>query len=80
MEEFAARAAQSLKAHRADPLLRGGFAQALMGKGGPHGSGIVRFLDMDTLRSWFDSPEYQALAPLRDAACGMELFACEVPA
>ncbi len=80
MEEYAARAAETLKAHGAEPLLRGGFARALLGKGAPHGSGIVRFPDMERLRAWFDSPEYQALAPLRDAACGMELFAYEVPA
>jgi uncharacterized protein (DUF1330 family) len=80
MEEYATRAAETLKAHGAEPLLRGGFAEALLGKGSAHGSGIVRFADMQTLKAWFDSPEYRALAPLRDAACEMELFAYEVPA
>ncbi len=80
MEQYAARAAETLKTHGAEPLLRGGFAAALLGEGTAHATGVVRFPDLAGLRAWFESDAYQALAPLRDAACDMTLLAYEVPA
>jgi uncharacterized protein (DUF1330 family) len=44
-----------------------------------HGERVVvaRFASMAGLRRWFDSPEYQALIALRDAAADVVLTAYE---
>ena len=80
MEDYARRAGATLKAHGGEPILRGAFSHALLGADSSHGTGIVRFADMTALKAWFASPDYQALAPLRDAACEMTLLAYEAPA
>ena len=52
------------------------FGGRFLAKGGPYkqleGSGpdrhvIVKFPDMDTAERWYNSPEYQAIAPIRQA-------------
>lgn len=80
MDEYARRAGATLKAHGGEPVLRGAFSHALLGDDSPHGTGIVCFADMAALKAWFASADYQALAPLRDAACEMTLLAYEAPA
>lgn len=56
-------------------LFRGVAPRPLAGRA--HGERVVaaRFDDMAALRRWFDSPEYQALIPLRDAAADVVLTA-----
>ncbi len=80
MEEYATRAAETRRVHGAEPLLCGGLAELLWGEAAPHGAGVVRFADMASLRAWFRSDAYQALSPLRDAACDMTLLAYDAPA
>jgi uncharacterized protein (DUF1330 family) len=38
---------------------------------------VVEFPDMDSLRRWHDSPDYQALRPLREAAADVVLTGYE---
>lgn len=58
-----------------EPVLRGKQFAALAGTC-PHAAVVVlRFPDADALRNWFESPEYQALIALRDAAADVVLTA-----
>jgi len=58
-------------------VLRGKQFQALAGNC-PHPAVVVlRFPSPEAVKSWFDSPAYQALIPLRDAAADVVLTAYE---
>lgn len=61
-------------------LTRGKAETALAGTCAHHAVGIVSFPDMAALTRWYESPEYQALIPLRDGAAEMDLVAYSVPA
>lgn len=47
-------------------LARGGQAKTVSGKWNPARIIIVEFASMDKFNAWWNSPEYQALAPLRE--------------
>ena len=38
---------------------------------------VIRFPDPASLRGWFESPAYQALIPLREAAADVTLIGYE---
>jgi len=67
--------AETFRRHGGEVLLRAGAPLPLAGRA--HGERVVvaRFVDMAALRRWFDSAEYQALVPLRDAAADVVLTA-----
>jgi uncharacterized protein (DUF1330 family) len=74
MKAYGAAAAPTVAAHGGEFLARGTFADALLGEGSAHMTGIMRFPSEAAVQAWFASPEYRALADLRDAAGEMELF------
>lgn len=74
MKAYGAATAPTIAAHGGEILARGSFAEALLGEGSAHATGIVRFPSIGAAQSWFTSPEYQALAELRTAAGEMEFF------
>lgn len=77
MKAYGAAAAPTVAAHGGEVLVRGNFAEALLGGGAPHATGVIQFPDPATARAWFASPEYQALTDLREAAGEMEFFVYE---
>jgi uncharacterized protein (DUF1330 family) len=54
-------------------VLRGELAEALAGEAPGRRIVVARFADMAALRAWHDSPAYQALVPLRQAAADVLL-------
>ncbi|ATE62059.1 DUF1330 domain-containing protein [Thauera sinica] len=60
-----------------EPVLRGRQFAALAGQCPHAGVVVLRFPSVDALKGWFDSPAYQALVPLRDAAADVVLTAYE---
>lgn len=74
MKAYGAAAAPTVAAHGGEVLARGKFATALLGEGSSHMTGIMRFPSEAAIESWFASPEYRALADLRDSAGEMEFF------
>lgn len=76
MKAYGAAAAETLAAHGGEVLMRGAYQETLLGDGGGRNLGVLRFPDLAAARAWFDSPEYQALAELREQAGVMdfELF------
>ncbi|WP_300303228.1 DUF1330 domain-containing protein [Ferrovibrio sp.] len=77
MKAYGAAAASTVAAHGGEVLVRGNFAEALLGTGAPHLTGVMRFADPAAASAWFASPEYQALTSLREAAGDMEFFVYE---
>ena len=74
MKAYGAAAGPTVAAHGGEVVARGQLAEALLGKGSPHVTGIMRFPTVDAVTTWFASPEYQALSDLRDSAGEMEFF------
>jgi len=72
---YVAGVAETFRLYDGELVLRAGSALPLAGRA--HGERVVvaRFASMAALRRWFDSPEYQALIPLRDAAADVVLTA-----
>lgn len=58
-------------------VLRGKFHSALAGEGSEHATGVLEFPDIEAVSNCFSSQDYQALVPLRDEACVMQLTAYE---
>ncbi|MCI4665829.1 MAG: DUF1330 domain-containing protein [Neomegalonema sp.] len=78
--EYGAKAAESFKPFGGAPVARGVLDGALLGAApDANAIAVVSFPDLASLKSWFASPEYQALAPLRDAAADMTILACQAP-
>ena len=66
-QEYAAGVRPTLAAHGGEPVMIGRLAGTLHGEAAHHMEVVFRFPDKSTLQGWYDSPEYQALIPLRDA-------------
>jgi len=72
---YVAGVAETFRPHGGELVFRAKGPVSLAGQA--HGNRVVvaRFSDMEALRRWHDSPEYQALIPLRDAAADVVLTA-----
>lgn len=79
-QEYAQRAAVTFAAHGGEPVLRGRTEGTLVGTASHQTVGIVRFPSQEALTNWFNSPEYQAIVPLRDSAADMTITTYSVPA
>lgn len=81
MQEYAAATGPTIAAFGGTLVLRGGAIRTLIGDdAGQHVTSIVRFPNIEALTAWFESPEYQKYATLRDEAGEMQFVAYQVPA
>lgn len=81
MQEYAAATGPTIAAHSGALVLRGGAITTLIGENaGEHMTSVVQFPDIDALSAWFNSPEYQQHAALRDQAGEMQFVAYQAPA
>lgn len=58
-------------------LVRGGKAEILEGSMEPHRLVVIEFEDADQARRWYYSPEYQAIARIRQANSEGNLYLVE---
>lgn len=74
-QRYVERVGATFAPHGGRVLLRGSKAQELAGTA--HGERVVvaEFPDLDALRRWHDSAEYQALIALREAGAEVVLTA-----
>ncbi len=77
--EYATKAGASFAAFDGKPVLRGKKTGVLNGVADHDMTGIVQFPSMTALNAWYNSPDYQAIIPLRDAACDMTIITYEIP-
>lgn len=73
MEAYAAAAGPTLVGHGGEFILDGHHAETLSGEWTAPGVALVRFPSVEAARMWYNSPEYQALAPLRASAADMSI-------
>lgn len=73
MEAYAAAAGPTLAAHGGEFILDGQLAATFAGNWPAPGMALVRFPSMEAARTWYNSPEYQALADLRSSAAEMDI-------
>lgn len=76
-QEYVERVPQTLAQWGGEVVLRAQRASVLAGQSGHPNIVVLRFPDMQAVKQWHDSPEYQALLPLRDAAAQVNLAAYE---
>jgi len=57
----------------AELLFRGQRADILAGQHAHLDTVVIRFPDADSVDAWYNSPEYQALIPLRQQAADLDL-------
>lgn len=67
----------SVEKHGGRFIARGGMTEVLEGAWRPHRVVVIEFPTMAALKSWYLSPEYQRLVPLRQAAARGSLIAVE---
>lgn len=78
--EYGAAVGATIAAFKGQLVIRGKAVDVLAGACNQQAVGVVRFADMETLKAWYASPDYQALIPLRDEAVEMTLVTYQVPA
>jgi uncharacterized protein (DUF1330 family) len=79
-QAYAAKAGPTIAAFGGEMIKRGKVEKILNGEANHLAVGVVQFPDMGTLEQWYNSPDYQALIPLRDESVNMTLVAYSVPA
>jgi uncharacterized protein (DUF1330 family) len=73
MEAYAAAAGPTLEAHGGELILDGQLSETLSGAWNAPSVALVRFPSLEAAQTWYNSPEYQALAPLRASAADMDI-------
>ena len=76
-QEYVGRVGATFVQYDGDVLARGAKAVELAGHAHGERMVVARFADLAALQRWHDSPEYQALVPLRLAAADVVLTAYE---
>ncbi|MFN7571380.1 MAG: DUF1330 domain-containing protein [Betaproteobacteria bacterium] len=76
-QQYVDRVGATFAPHGGRVLFRATAALALNGALPGERVVVAEFPDLDALRRWHDSPEYQALIPLRDAGADVVLTAYE---
>lgn len=71
--QYRAQVPATLAPWGAELVFRGQRADILAGKHAHLDTVVIRFPDADTVDAWYNSPEYQALIPLRQQAADLDL-------
>lgn len=78
VQEYVKRAAETFAAHGGEFVVRGKLDAALAGAADHQAIAVVRFPSADALSAWYNSPEYQAIVPLRVEAADMKIMTYSV--
>ena len=76
-EEYRQRAPATIAAYGGRYLARGGATKVLEGSWVPSRCVILEFPDMARFTAWWDSPEYQAIRPIRERTTRSSLVVTE---
>ncbi len=78
--EYATKSGATFAPFGGELVMKGKAESALAGELNHENAAIIRFPDMDALNGWYNSPEYQAIIPLRDAGADITLVSYNEPA
>jgi len=76
-ELYRGRVGATIAQYGGEVLFRGGLRQAFSGAGDHDSVVALRFENIDAARRWHDSPEYQALIPVREQGAEVALLLYE---
>jgi len=76
-EEYKAKAPALVHKHGGEYLVRGGKSAVAEGDWRPNRIVVLRFKDMDAIRSFYDDPEYEPLKALRQRATATDMVFVE---
>jgi len=79
LAEYGAKAGATFAAFGGELVVRGKADDTLAGASDHQTVAVVRFPDTAAIKAWYQSPDYQALIPIRDEAVDMTLVTYEVP-
>ncbi len=72
-EQYRGRVGATIVQYGGEVMFRGGLLQAFSGKVDHDSVVALRFDNLDAAKRWHDSPEYQALVPLREQGAEVAL-------
>lgn len=74
-QEYVAAAAALMKQRGIEVIVRGKYAKTMQGdEKSPHIAAVFRYPNMEAAQAFYNSEEYLAIIPLRDAACIMSIY------
>ena len=73
-EAYRSRTLETVQAHGGRFIVRGGAIDVLEGIPVVRRLVIIEFADREAARGWYDSPDYQAIIPLRTTTSEGALF------
>jgi uncharacterized protein (DUF1330 family) len=76
-EEYKRHAAPLVERFGGRYLARGGKYEVLEGDWEPHRLVVLEFPDMESLKAWYDSPEYAPIKAIRQGASQCRLIMLE---
>jgi len=77
LQEYIAKAGPIIAAHKGELLAKGKAGDTLVGSNDQDIVAVAQFLDMKALKTWYNSPDYQAIIELRDQAMDMTMVTYE---
>ncbi len=72
-EQYRSKVGATIVQYGGEILFRGGLQQVFSGAGAHDSVVALRFENIESAKRWHDSPEYQALIPVRDEAAEVTL-------
>ncbi|MEO8102143.1 MAG: DUF1330 domain-containing protein [Betaproteobacteria bacterium] len=72
-EQYRGRVGATIVQYGGEVMFRGGLQQAFSGTADHDSVVALRFDNLDAAKRWHDSPEYQALVPLREQGAEVAL-------
>ena len=77
LAEYRRRNTEAVAAHGGRFIVRGGEMQVLEGDWSPLRVVVMEFPDVETARAWYESDQYQAAIPIRQAASTTDIILVE---
>ncbi|MGR3659925.1 MAG: DUF1330 domain-containing protein [Paracoccaceae bacterium] len=78
-QEYSLKANETIVAFGGVRVIRGFKAEVFAGDTNDNAIGVFRFADAQAISDWYNSPEYQALIPLREEASNMSIVSFSEP-
>lgn len=77
-KKYAEKAGPTIAEYNGEFIIKGQAQKALTGNAPDHKTAfVIRFKDMETLDSWYNSDEYQSVISLRDEGAHVEIITYE---
>ena len=73
LKAYMSKVPQTMEPHGAELVYRGQVTEILHGSLGHQMEATFKFPSIESVHAWYESPDYQALVPSREAAAHMNI-------